>query len=98
MEGVDYTRNFAGWSREASAMFKYRDKYYIINSGCTGWSPNPAQYFVGDSPMGPFEAMGDPCTDWGSGTTYDTQSTCVIPVDPENGNIFTWVTAGMQET
>lgn len=85
VEGVDYTRNFAGWSREAPAMFKYRDKYYIINSGCTGWSPNPAQYFVGDSPMGPFEAMGDPCTDWGSGTTYDTQSTCVIPVDPENG-------------
>lgn len=54
VEGVDYTRNFAGWSREASAMFKYRDKYYIINSGCTGWSPNPAQYFVGDSPMGYF--------------------------------------------
>ena len=57
----------------------------MINSGCTGWSPNPAQYAVADHPMGPWTGMGDPCTDWGSNTTYDTQSTCVFPVDAENG-------------
>lgn len=85
VEGVHFTRNFAGWSREAPAMFKYKDKYYIINSGCTGWSPNPAQYAVADNPMGPWTGMGDPCTDWGSNTTYDTQSTCVFPVDAEAG-------------
>lgn len=83
--GEDYTRNFVKWSREAPAPFKYKDKYYIINSGCTGWSPNQAKYFVADNIMGPYTEKGDPCTDWGSGTTYDTQSTCVIPVDPENG-------------
>lgn len=85
VEGVHFTRNFAGWSREAPAMFKYKDKYYMINSGCTGWSPNPAQYAVADDPMGPWIGMGDPCTDWGSNTTYDTQSTCVFPVDAEAG-------------
>ena len=84
-EGVDFVRAFEKWSREAPAMFKYKDKYYIINSGCTGWSPNPAKYAVADSPMGPWTDMGDPCTDSGKDTTYDTQSTCVIPVDPENG-------------
>lgn len=86
--GEDFTRNFAGWSREAPAPFKYKDKYYIVNSGCTGWSPNPAQYFVADHIMGPYTAMGDPCPDWGSGTTYDTQSTCVFPVDAENGKFI----------
>ena len=85
VEGVDFTRNFPKWSREAPAMFKYKDKYYLINSGCTGWSPNPAQYAVADDPMGPWTGMGDPCTDWGSNTTYDTQSTCVFPVDAEAG-------------
>lgn len=85
VEGVHFTRNFAGWSREAPAMFKYKDKYYMINSGCTGWGPNPAQYAVADDPMGPWTGMGDPCTDWGSNTTYDTQSTCVFPVDAEAG-------------
>ncbi|QIB57137.1 family 43 glycosylhydrolase [Blautia producta] len=85
VEGVDFTRNFIGWSREAPAMFKYQDKYYIVNSGCTGWSPNPAQYAVAEHPLGPWTAMGDPCTDWESDTTYHTQSTCVFPVDAENG-------------
>lgn len=85
VEGVDFTRNFEGWSREAPAMFKYRDKYYIVNSGCTGWSPNAAKYAVADAPMGPWTDMGDPCTDWESDTTYHTQSTCVFPVDAANG-------------
>lgn len=85
VEGVHFTRNFAGWSREAPAMFKYKDKYYIINSGCTGWSPNRADYAVADNPLGPWTSKGDPCTDWGSDTTYQTQSTCVFPVDAEAG-------------
>lgn len=85
VEGVDFTRNFEGWSREAPAMFKYQDKYYVVTSGCTGWSPNQAKYAVADHPMGPWTEIGDPCVDWGSGTTYDTQSTCVFPVDAENG-------------
>lgn len=84
-EGVHFTRNFEGWSREAPAMFKYKDKYYVVTSGCTGWSPNQAKYAVADHPMGPWTEIGDPCTDWGSGTTYDTQSTCVFPVDAEKG-------------
>ncbi|WP_027295355.1 family 43 glycosylhydrolase [Robinsoniella sp. KNHs210] len=88
VEGVDFTRNFEGWSREAPAMFKYRDKYYVVTSGCTGWSPNQAKYAVADTPMGPWTEIGDPCTDWGSGTTYDTQSTCVFPVDAENGKFI----------
>ena len=88
VEGVDFTRNFINWSREAPAMFKYKDKYYIINSGCTGWSPNPAQYAVADNPLGPWTSMGDPCSDEGKNTTYDTQSTCVIPVDAENGKFI----------
>lgn len=85
VEGEHFTRNFIGWSREAPAMFQYRDKYYIINSGCTGWSPNPAQYMMANHPMGPWTAMGDPCNGWDSDTTFSTQSTCVFPVDAENG-------------
>ncbi|WP_395013814.1 family 43 glycosylhydrolase [Robinsoniella peoriensis] len=85
VEGVNFTRNFVGWSREAPAMFKYRDKYYVVTSGCTGWSPNQAKYAVADHPMGPWTEIGDPCVDWGNWTTYDTQSTCVFPVDAENG-------------
>ncbi len=89
VEGVDFTRNFINISREAPAMFKYNNKYYMITSGCTGWSPNQANYAVADHPLGPWTTMGDPCAgNPGSGTTYDTQSTCVFPVDAANGKFI----------
>ena len=75
-------------SREGPAMFKYRGKYYLITSGCTGWAPNQAAYSVADSPLGPWKRMGDPCVGDTSKTTFDTQSTCVIPVDAENGKFI----------
>lgn len=43
-EGVDYVRVFAGQYREAPAMFKDGDTYYLITSGQSGWNPNPCQY------------------------------------------------------
>ncbi len=85
---ADFSRNFIGESREAPAMFKYNNKYYLITSGCTGWYPNQASYAVADNPLGPWTTVGDPCTDTGSSTTYDTQSTCVFPVDAENGKFI----------
>lgn len=88
VEGVDFTRNFIGESREAPAMFKYNNKYYLMTSGCTGWAPNRASYAVADHPLGPWKTVGDPCTDEGSGTTYDTQSTCIFPVDAANGKFI----------
>lgn len=88
VEGVDFSRNFIGESREAPAMFKYHDKYYLITSGCTGWDPNRASYAVADCPLGPWTTVGDPCTDTGSDTTYQTQSTCVFPVDAQNGKFI----------
>ena len=72
-------------SREAPAMFKYQGKYYLITSGCTGWAPNKARYAVADSPLGPWTNMGDPCVGDSAGNTFSSQSTCVIPVDAENG-------------
>jgi len=53
----------------------------MITSGCTGWSPNPAQYAISDKVLGEWKIVGNPCTDDGSSTTYDTQSTCVYKVD-----------------
>ncbi len=82
--GIDFIRAF-GYSREVPAPFKYNGKYYIINSGCSGWSPNPAECWMADAIFGEWKPMGDPCPDWGSETTYDTQSTCVIPVNPQKG-------------
>ncbi len=86
--GVNYNMIFEGDMREAPALFKYEGRYYLITSGCSGWSPNQASYAVTDDLMKKWEKKGDPCTEDTSKTTYDTQSTCVIPVDAENGKFI----------
>jgi beta-xylosidase len=65
--------------REAPALFKHGNKYYLITSGCTGWSPNPPLLCVSDHPLGPWKEAGNPCVGNGSETTFVSQSTFVIP-------------------
>ncbi|MDF2613931.1 MAG: hypothetical protein K0S71_1717 [Clostridia bacterium] len=86
--GTDYIRVHQGDYREAPAVFKYDDKYYLISSGCTGWAPNQAKYAMADSMFGPWTDMGDPCIGDGYGNTFQSQSTYVLPIDAENGKFM----------
>ncbi|MCA0757115.1 S-layer homology domain-containing protein [Paenibacillus sp. N4] len=84
--GTDYVRVFPLAQREAPAMFKYQGKYYLITSGATGWDPNVGKYTVADNIMGPWKTMREVAP--GSSTTFSSQSTNVIPVDPEAGKFI----------
>lgn len=75
-----YTRNFIDKSREAPAIFKRDGKYYIVSSGCTGWSPNEAEYAVADCITGPYTTVGNPCKGPDADKTFYCQSTFVLPV------------------
>ena len=67
---------WAGSKREAPAMFKVGGTYFFITSACTSWDPNQAQYATATNIAGPWTNL----TNVGDSTTYDTQSTYVIPV------------------
>jgi len=91
--GVDYVRVFPGEHREAPAMFKYDGKYYLLTSGATGWSPNENKYAVADNIFGPWSTPVNPFvrtldTDPDPMKAFNTQTTCVIPVDPANGKFI----------
>ncbi len=77
-----YVRLFPGEFHEAPALFKRKGKYYLISSGCTGWTPNAARSAVADSIWGPYTPLGNPCrgTDKQNATTFESQSTFVLPV------------------
>ncbi|MCR5657597.1 MAG: family 43 glycosylhydrolase [Butyrivibrio sp.] len=87
-DGENFTMIFEGASREAPAMFKYMDTYYLITSACTGWAPNKAAYATAKEPLGKWTDKGNPCVGDTRNTTFDTQSTCVIPVDAAAGKFI----------
>lgn len=79
VQGRTWARLLVDQMREAPAPFKYRNKYYLFTSGCTGWNPNPAQYAVANSILGPWQARGNPCVGPERDTTFRSQSTFVLP-------------------
>ncbi|MFP3126572.1 glycoside hydrolase family 43 protein [Ectobacillus funiculus] len=82
---TQYTRNFINNYREAPALFKHEGKYYIITSGCTGWSPNEAEYAVAENIMGPWKVIGNPCFGTDAETTFHSQGTYVLPIKGKSG-------------
>ncbi len=78
----EYTVLFPGAYREAPAVYRHDGRYYIFTSGCTGWFPNPAQYAVAETPVGPWETMGNPCMGAPDcvACTFDSQITYVLPL------------------
>jgi hypothetical protein len=77
-----FVRIFPGRFHEAPAMMKWRGKYFLITSGCTGWAPNSARISTAENILGPWEELGNPCL--GSGEeiarTFGAQSTFILPV------------------
>lgn len=85
VKGVDFIRPYIGAHREAPALFKRGGTYYLITSGATGWDPNPASYATATEILGEWTDHGNPCVGDEASTTFRSQSTHVIPVDPEKG-------------
>lgn len=77
-----FTEVFANRKREAPAVFKHENTYFMITSGCTGWDPNPAEYATATSMLGPWRIAGNPCLGTAAerATTFRAQCTFVLPV------------------
>ena len=71
--------------REAPALFKHGGRYYLITSGCTGWEANEARLDTADSIRGPWSSQGNPARGPRAETTFDSQSTYVLPVEGRRG-------------
>ncbi len=88
--------------REAPALFKHAGKYHLITSGATGWTPNEARLSVAETVFGPYASLGNPCRGKKAGTTFDSQSTFVLPIDPEKGRFVfmadRWVSESIGES
>ena len=75
-----FTRNFPEKYREAPAVFKHNNKFYLISSGCTGWDPNEAEYATADSLLGKWTVVNNPCRGEDADKTFYSQSTFVLQI------------------
>jgi len=75
-----YTRLSPAGHNEAPAIFKHKDTYWMITSGCTGWEPNEARMFSAPSIWGPWVQHPNPCVGPRSEITFGGQSTFVLPL------------------
>lgn len=76
-----YVRILPGKANEAPAIFKRKGKYYLITSGCTGWTPNAARMAVADSLFGPWTELENPCVGENANTTFFSQGTYILKVE-----------------
>jgi len=71
---------------EGQAIFKLEGRYYLLGSHLTGWAPNPASLSVADRSSlhgAQWLPLGNPS---GSNTTFNSQSTFVLPYRHPNGH------------
>ncbi|MDE3275015.1 MAG: family 43 glycosylhydrolase, partial [Verrucomicrobiota bacterium] len=79
---------------EAPALVKRGGWYFLLGSGCTGWSPNAARLYRAKSLQGPWERIGNPCrgvrpeTGLGPELTWGAQSTFLLPVAGRPGAVI----------
>ena len=80
VENQTWARLLVHQMREGPAPFKWRGKYFLITSACTGWRPNAANYSEADNILGPWKTFGNPCLGQDAETTFGSQSTFVLPL------------------
>lgn len=75
-----YVRVDAAGQNEAPTIFKKDGRYYMITSGCTGWSPNAARLLTADSIFGQWTRHDNPCRGKDADLTFHSQGTFILPV------------------
>ncbi|MEJ6951435.1 family 43 glycosylhydrolase [Natronospora cellulosivora (SeqCode)] len=76
-----------GKYREAPALVKKDDYYFMMTSGCTGWHPNQGKYAYTKDIAGEWSQLKD----IGDETTYDSQSTYILPVDEKESRTYLYI-------
>ncbi|MDR3339974.1 MAG: glycoside hydrolase family 43 protein [Candidatus Symbiothrix sp.] len=83
-----YARFFSGRFMEAPAIFKKDGKYYLIMSGCSGWTPNAGRSAVASSIWGPWKELDNPFQGDDANTSFHSQSTYILPYPGNNDRLI----------
>ncbi len=76
-----------GQYREAPAMFKRGNVYFLVTSGATGWAPNQQKYSTAASISGTWSSPAN----FGNNNAYNSQAAYVLPVEGTSGTSYLYM-------
>ncbi|MFZ3468768.1 RICIN domain-containing protein [Streptomyces sp. 4.24] len=80
-------RLWPGNWREAPALFKRGNVYFLLTSGATGWSPNQQKYATATDITGSWSDLKD----FGDATAFRSQTAYVLPVQGTRGTGYLYM-------
>lgn len=83
-----FSTPYRSHGREAPALCRSHNTYYMVTSGCTGWEANSAEFASAHHPFGPWEVRGNPCSGPEADKTFYAQSTFIFPIDQNAGHFL----------
>ncbi len=87
LSAVSHTVLFAGQSREAPAIVRVDNTYFMISSACTGWDPNQAKISYSSSLTSGWSGLSN----IGNGVTFDTQAASILTVQGTDATTYLYV-------
>jgi hypothetical protein len=74
---------------EGPAVLKWMNKYYLLTSLCSGWTPNAASYYTCSKVCGTYTKIGSPCIPTTEQKTFNSQPSSIFIVPGyTNGFIY----------
>jgi hypothetical protein len=67
------------YTREGVTHFEHEGKHYLITSGMSGYIPNASEAAVCDTPLGPYQLIGNPHRNDSSDASFHSQISAIIP-------------------
>lgn len=65
---------------EGPGILNNNGKFYLLTSGCTGWAPNPGNYYTASSIMGPYELKGSPFIGDAGNNSFNSQPCYIFKI------------------
>lgn len=83
----EHTVLFRGQGREAPAVVRVGDTYFMISSACTGWDPNQAKISYSKSLTSGWSSQQN----IGGSISYDTQAASILSIQGREGTSYIYV-------
>ncbi len=87
LDAVQCTQLFKGQRREAPAIVRVDDTYYMLSSACTGWAPNQCKLATSHHMTQDWSGL----TDIGDRIAYDTQAASILTVKGTKQTTYLYV-------